>query len=121
MSRLIKSIGGQVPKILAIGETRMLELLKQSTSLRDLHSLPENDKPALMASWHKQWVQLLHSVGGLEFITRGGKVRSVAPAASGIAAMMTGGKKKKKKGKMGYVYVAIALAAAAGAYVFFFS
>lgn len=118
LSRLIKVVAAAAPKSMTIGENRMLELLKNSISLQHLHGLPEADKPPFSASWHRLWVHLLHCVGGVEFVSKGGRTREVAAAPTGVASMMGGAKKKKKGGKKMLVIGAIVVAAVVGGFFF---
>jgi hypothetical protein len=117
-TRLVRSLGSGLPPELRFGGDKLVELLKSSISIQHFRSVPESERDQFIAQWHSIWLQIVRTIGGLEYISAGNKF--VASKNAGAASGMKRGKKSKKNAKMKKIIIGIVVLAAAGGGAFFF-
>lgn len=93
-------------------------LLRQTTTVAQLRSLPAADRKNLFKEWHMIFLQLCRLQGALEMLGEGWThVSAGAAAATSAAGIKSGGAQKQSgKGKIIAIVVIVLAALAAAAY-----
>lgn len=71
LSRLHRSLSERLPKELQFEGDEMIEMMKNATTMQNLHSLPVSEKRNVFARWHKIYVLMTRTFGALEVINEG--------------------------------------------------
>lgn len=71
LARLNRIFQEQLPQTISYGSEDVADMMKNTTTLQQLHSLPPHERVNIFTQWHKIYVKINRMLGALDMINEG--------------------------------------------------
>lgn len=71
LSRVNRQLSDKLPSNLGFDSALMMDMMKNATTMQNLHSLPPQERRGMLDQWHKIYILLNRSLGALEVVGEG--------------------------------------------------